>query len=65
MWTTEKGSVLAGWLYELDTMAVSVMFAQAGRWDPTPDTWHPLTAQTADFESWIFNTRSGGAKKGG
>jgi hypothetical protein len=42
-WTTEKGSALAGWLYEIDTVAVSVMFAQAGRRSPTPDTWHPLS----------------------
>jgi hypothetical protein len=41
-WTTEKGSVLAGWLYELKTIAISVMFAQAGRWDLSPNTWHPL-----------------------
>jgi hypothetical protein len=30
-WTTQGGSFLAGWLYELDTIAVSVMFAEAGR----------------------------------
>jgi hypothetical protein len=24
-------------------IAVSIMFAQAGRWEPSPDTWHPLT----------------------
>lgn len=41
-WTTERGSVLVGWLYELKTIAVSVMFAQAGRWQPSPNTWHPL-----------------------
>jgi hypothetical protein len=42
-WKTDRGSVLAGWLYELDTAAVSVMFAQAGRWEPSPDNWHPLS----------------------
>ena len=26
-WTTDRGSVLAGWLYELDNIAVSIMFA--------------------------------------
>jgi hypothetical protein len=41
-WKTDRGSVLAGWLYELDTIAVSVMFAQARRWAPSPDNWHPL-----------------------
>jgi hypothetical protein len=28
-WKTEHGSVLAGWLYELDSIAISVLFAQA------------------------------------
>jgi hypothetical protein len=36
---SEKGSVLGGWLYELKDIAVSVLFAQAGRFDPSPDTW--------------------------
>jgi hypothetical protein len=53
-WTTDRGSVLAGWLYELDNIAVSVMFAQAGRWEPSPDTWHPLTGsnrfRVVDFQ---------------
>ncbi len=40
-WKTEHGSVLAGWLYELDNIAVSVLFAQADRWEPRPDLWHP------------------------
>ena len=40
-WTTENGSVLAGWLYELDTIAVSVLYAQAGRWERRVDLWHP------------------------
>jgi hypothetical protein len=42
-WKTEAGSVLAGWLYELDPIAVSVMFARAGKWQPSLDTWHPRT----------------------
>jgi hypothetical protein len=54
-WETEPGgSVLAAWLYELDSIAVSVMFAQAGRWEPRRDLWHPLTGsnrfQIADFQ---------------
>src|SRR5262249_33616022 len=40
-WTTQHGSVLAGWLYELDTIAVSVLFAQADRWEHCRDLWHP------------------------
>jgi len=42
-WTTQGGSVLAGWLYELDTIAVSVLFAQGGRWERRSDLWHPFT----------------------
>ena len=54
-WTTQEGSVLAGWLYEIDTIAVSVLFAQAGRWEHRPDLWHPESKtnskrfQIADF----------------
>ena len=54
-WSTEHGSVLAGWLYELDSVAVSVLFAQAGRWEHRPDLWHPQShtsskrLQIADF----------------
>ena len=29
---------LAGWLYELNTIAVSVLFAQEGRWEPESRT---------------------------
>jgi hypothetical protein len=39
-WTTKWG-VLAGWLYKLEPIAVSVMFAHADGWDPVPDIWHP------------------------
>jgi hypothetical protein len=53
-WKTDRGSVLAGWLYELDTIAVSVMFAQAGRWTPSADNWHPLSGsnrfRVVDFQ---------------
>jgi hypothetical protein len=47
--------VLAGWLYELDSVAVSVLFAQAGRWEHRADLWHPQSRanskrfQIADF----------------
>jgi hypothetical protein len=40
-WKTEHGSVLAGWLYELDNIAISVLFAQADRWEHRIDLWHP------------------------
>jgi hypothetical protein len=56
-WKTEHGSVLAGWLYELDSIAVSVLFTQAGRWDHRADLWHPQSHtsskrfQIADFKS--------------
>jgi hypothetical protein len=54
-WTTEHGSVLAGWLYELDTIAISVLFAQADRWEHRVDLWNPRSHtsskrfQIADF----------------
>jgi hypothetical protein len=58
--TTEQGSVLAGWLYELDTIAVSVLFAQAGRWNPAPGLWQPRKGsnrvQIGDFR---YDNRKG------
>jgi hypothetical protein len=54
-WKTQHGSVLAGWLYQLDSVAVSVLFAQAGRWEHRADLWHPRSHtsskrfQIADF----------------
>jgi hypothetical protein len=54
-WTTQQGSVFAGWLYELDTIAVSVLFAQAKKWEHRSDLWHPRSPtgskrfQIADF----------------
>ena len=54
-WKTERGTVLAGWLYELGTIAVSVLFVQAGKWEHRPDLWHPNSHtssrrfQIADF----------------
>jgi hypothetical protein len=54
-WETEHGCVLAGWLYQLDSIAVSVLFAQAGLWEHRPDLWHPQSHtsskrfQIADF----------------
>lgn len=41
-WTVDPGnSVLAAWLYELDTIAVSVIYAQAGRFEQRRPVWHP------------------------
>ena len=63
-WTTQHGSVLAGWLYELDTIAVSVLFAQAERWGHRTDLWHPNSHtgskrfQIADF---MYARRAAGA----
>ena len=54
-WKTDQGSVLAGWLYELDSVAVSVLFAQLERWEHRHDLWHPQSQtsskrfQIADF----------------
>jgi hypothetical protein len=51
---TQQGSVFAGWLYELDTIAVSILFAQAGRWEHPSHAWHPRTGSNrfriADFQ---------------
>lgn len=41
LWKTNHGSVFGGWLYELESIAVSVLFAQHGRWEHRPDLWHP------------------------
>lgn len=54
---TDHGGMLASWLYELDSIAVSVIFAQAGHWQNRPDLWHPLSTLSskrfliADFMS--------------
>ncbi|MEY9607110.1 hypothetical protein ABIF74_011863 [Bradyrhizobium japonicum] len=55
-WKTDPGeSVLAGWLYELDTIAVSVLYVQAGKFEHRRDLWHPHSRtsskrfQIADF----------------
>jgi hypothetical protein len=56
VWKTDPGgSVLGGWLYQLDTIAVSVIYAQAGRFEHRRDLWHPHSRtsrkhfQIADF----------------
>lgn len=42
VWKTDPGgSVLGGWLYQLDKIAVSVIYAQAGRFEHRRDLWHP------------------------
>jgi hypothetical protein len=54
-WKTTHGSVLACWLYQLDSIAVGVLFAQAERWEHRTDLWHPKSRtsskrfQIADF----------------
>lgn len=45
--TTQHGSVLAGWHYQLDMIAVGVFFAQAGRWECRPDWWHPKSQSSS------------------
>jgi hypothetical protein len=52
---TDQGSVFPGWLYELDTIAVSVLFAQAGRWEHPSHRWHRTPAQLG---LQIFDTRN-------
>lgn len=54
-WKTQNGSVLGGWLYELDSIAVSVLFVQAKRFEHRADLWDPKSHtsskrfQIADF----------------
>jgi hypothetical protein len=68
-WTTQHGSVLAGWLYELDTIAISVLFAQAERWEHRTDLWHPKSRtsskrfQIADFMYARRAARNGDPKE--
>jgi hypothetical protein len=56
VWKTDPGqSVLGAWLYELGTIAVSVMYVQADRFEHRRDLWHPRSPtsskrfQIADF----------------
>jgi hypothetical protein len=61
--TTEKeGSVLAGWLYQLDTIAVSVMFAQAGRWEPLPGVWQPGGSKRITIADFQYKKRAASTK---
>jgi hypothetical protein len=66
-WTTAPGnSVIAAWLYEIDTIAVSVLFVQEGRFERRPDLWHPKSHtsskrfQIADFMYSRRAAESGG-----
>ena len=69
-WATQDGSVLAGWLYEIDTIAVSVLFAQAERWEHRTDLWHPKSQtsskrfQIADFMYARRAAKNGDPKEG-
>lgn len=40
-WKTDKGCVGGGWLYQLGSIAVSVLFVQTGCWERRDDIWHP------------------------
>jgi hypothetical protein len=65
-WTTQDGSVLAGWLYELDAIAVSVLYAQADRWEHRADLWHPNSrTSTKRFQIADFMYSSRAANDGG
>jgi hypothetical protein len=39
--TVQNGGVLAFWLYELNTIAVSIAFVQSKKFENRPDLWHP------------------------
>jgi hypothetical protein len=53
--TAPNGGVLAAWLYELKTLAVSVIYVQADKFEDRTDIWHPRSHtsskrfQIADF----------------
>lgn len=56
VWMSDPpGSVFGGWLYQLDTIAVSVIYAQSGKFEHRRDVWHPHSwtsckrFQVADF----------------
>lgn len=42
-WKTDKDSVMGGWLYQLDRIAVAVLYAQQGSWERRNDIWHPAS----------------------
>jgi hypothetical protein len=48
VWKTDPHeSVLGAWLYELDTIAVNVVFVQVGRFEHRRDIWHPHSRTSA------------------
>jgi hypothetical protein len=59
---TDPGqSVLAAWLYELDTIAVNVMFVQAGRFEYRRDLWHPhsrTSAKRLQIADFMYSKRA-------
>jgi hypothetical protein len=61
-WTSDPGkSVLAAWLYELDTIAVSVLYAQAGKFRDRRDLWHPHSRTSAKrflIADFVYSKRS-------
>jgi hypothetical protein len=67
-WTTDHDGVLAGWLYQLDSIAVSVIYARAGHWEHRPDLWHPHSPSSsrrflvADF---MYASRTGAESEHG
>ena len=69
--TTPGNSVIAAWLYEIDTIAVSVLFVQAGRFEHRADLWHPKSHtsskrfQIADFMYSRRADRAGDQKDAG
>lgn len=46
-WTANHGGAFAGWLYQLDSIAVSVIFVQAGHWQRRTDLWHPFSPSSS------------------
>src|ERR1700682_6375371 len=53
-------SILAAWLYELDTIAVNVMFLQSGRFHHRRDLWHPhhTSAKRFQIADFMYSRRA-------
>jgi hypothetical protein len=64
--TDSGGAVLGGWLYQLYTIAVSVLYVQAGRFEERRDIWHSRSCTSAKrFSVADFMYRRRGAEGDG
>jgi hypothetical protein len=62
-----RESILAAWLYELDTIAVNVVFVQSGRFQHRRDLWHPhshTSAKRFQIADFMYSRRAAAEHKG-